>query len=104
MELRRIIPSDITASAVAHLSLLTLLVLFSDVHPFGAVTAEQIPVEIVTPQDLAEQQVPAEQPPAETKPEPSPRPDFTRLDAHLSETQKRVRQSFLRILDTQSKG
>ena len=31
-------------------------------------------------------------------------PDFTRLDAHLSETQKRVRQSFLRILDTQSKG
>jgi glutamate-ammonia-ligase adenylyltransferase len=31
-------------------------------------------------------------------------PDFARLDAHLSETQKRVRQSFLRILDTQSKG
>ena len=52
MDLRRIIPSDITASAIAHLSLLTLLLLFSDVHPFGAVTAEQIPVEIVTPQDL----------------------------------------------------
>ena len=58
MELRRIIPSDITASAIAHVSLLTLLVLFSDVRPFGAVTAEQIPVEIVTPQDLAEQQMP----------------------------------------------
>ena len=79
MELRRIIPSDITASAVAHVSLLTLLVLFSDVRPFGAVTAEQIPVEIVTPQDLAERQMPAEQP-AEQKPEPmpSPQPDFTR--------------------------
>ena len=51
MDLRRIIPSDITASAIAHLSLLTLILLFSDVHPFGAVTAEQIPVEIVTPQD-----------------------------------------------------
>ena len=29
-------------------------------------------------------------------------PDFVRLDAHLSETQKRVRQSFLKILDTKS--
>ena len=56
MELRRIIPSDITASAIAHVSLLTLFVLFSEVHPFGAVTAEQIPVEIVTPQELAEKQ------------------------------------------------
>ena len=80
MELRRIIPSDITASAVAHVSLLTLLVLFSEVHPFGAVTAEQIPVEIVTPQDLAEKQTPGEQLPAENKPEPAPEPDFSLLE------------------------
>ncbi|HVQ71583.1 MAG TPA: hypothetical protein VMT08_29190 [Bradyrhizobium sp.] len=80
MELQRIIPSDITASAVAHVSLLTLLVLFSDVRPFGAVTAEQIPVEIVTPQDLAEKQMSTEQPPAENKPEPAPEPDFSLLD------------------------
>ena len=80
MELRWTIPSDITASAIAHVSLLTLLVLFSDVRPFGAVTAEQIPVEIVTPQDLAEKQTPDEQPPAENKPEPAPAPDFSRLD------------------------
>ncbi|HEY3145280.1 MAG TPA: hypothetical protein VGJ75_02965, partial [Dongiaceae bacterium] len=82
MELRRIIPSDITASAIAHVSLLTLLLLFSEVHPFGAVTAEQIPVEIVTPQELAEQQTPPEQPPAENKPEPAPtpQPDFSLLD------------------------
>lgn len=79
MELRRIIPSDITASAVAHVSLLTLLVLFSDVRPFGAVTADEVPVEIVTPQEIAEQQVPAGPPPAESKPEP-PQPDFSRLD------------------------
>jgi hypothetical protein len=79
MEQRRIISSDITASAVAHVALLTLLVLFSDVRPFGAVTAEEIPVEIVTPQELAEQQAPAEPTPAETKPAP-PQPDFTRLD------------------------
>jgi hypothetical protein len=88
MELRRIIPSDITASAVAHLSLLTLLVLFSDVHPFGAVTAEQIPVEIVTPQDLAEKQMPAEQPPTENKPElaPAPQLDLSPLDKPPADT------------------
>src|SRR3954447_21224913 len=87
MELRRIIPSDITASAIAHVSLLTLFVLFSEVHPFGAVTAEQIPVEIVTPQELAEQQTPPDEPPAENKPEPapSPQPDFSRLDQPLAD-------------------
>jgi glutamate-ammonia-ligase adenylyltransferase len=31
-------------------------------------------------------------------------PDFARLDAHLAETQKRVRQSFLRILGAQVQG
>ncbi|WOH69172.1 hypothetical protein [Bradyrhizobium sp. BWA-3-5] len=78
MELRRIISSDITASAVAHVSLLTLLVLFSEVHPFGTVTAEQIPVEIVTPQDVPEQPNPPEQQAAETRPEPPP--DFAPAD------------------------
>ena len=82
MELRRIIPTEITASAVAHVSLLTLVLLFSEVHPFGAVTAEQIPVEIVTPQELAEKQAPPDESPAENKPEPapSPQPDFSLLD------------------------
>jgi hypothetical protein len=88
MELRRIIPSDITASAIAHVSLLTLFVLFSDVRPFGAVTADQIPVEIVTPQELAEQQTPPVEPPAENKPEPapSPQPDFSLLDKPPADT------------------
>jgi len=78
MDLRRIIPSEITASAIAHLALLTLLVLFSEVQPFGSVTAEEIPVEIVTVQDLAEKQdsaerqEPADQPVADNKPEPTP--------------------------------
>jgi hypothetical protein len=84
MELRRIIPTDITASAIVHVSLLTLMLLFSEVHPFGAVTAEQIPVEIVTPQELAEKQAPPEQPPAETKPEPQP--DFSLLDKPAAAT------------------
>jgi hypothetical protein len=93
MELRRIIPTEITASAIAHVSLLTLVLLFSEVHPFGAVTAEQIPVEIVTPQDLAEKQAPPEPPLAENKPAegqpepaPAPQPDFSLLDEPAAAT------------------
>jgi hypothetical protein len=89
MELRRIISTDITASAIAHVSLLTLVLLFSEVHPFGAVTAEQIPVEIVTPQELAEKQAPPEEPPAETKPaetKPEPQPDLSLLDKPAAAT------------------
>ena len=70
---RRFISSDITASAVAHVALLTLLVLFSDVHPFGSVAAEQVPVEIVTPQEVPE--APAGQQAAEAKPEAEPAPE-----------------------------
>ncbi|MBT1516042.1 hypothetical protein KIP88_36905 [Bradyrhizobium sp. SRL28] len=82
MDLRQIIPTDITASAIAHVSLLTLVVLFSEVHPFGTVTAEQIPVAIVTPQDVPEPPKPADQQVAETRPEPAPtpQPDFSLLD------------------------
>src|SRR5437899_6563202 len=88
MELRRIIPTDITASAIVHVSLLTLVLLFSEVHPFGTVTAEQIPVEIVTPQELAEKQAPSDEPPAENKPEPAPapQPDFSLLDKPAAAT------------------
>ena len=89
MELRRIIPTDITASAIVHVSLLTLMLLFSEVHPFGAVTAEQIPVEIVTPQELAEKQAPPDEPPADNKPaetRPEPQPDFSLLDKPAAAT------------------
>jgi outer membrane biosynthesis protein TonB len=78
VEQRRFISTDITASAVAHLALLTLLVLFSDVHPFGSVTAEQIPVEIVMPQEVPE--APAEQSAAEAQPEAAPAPEPPKQD------------------------
>src|SRR4030088_135936 len=78
MNLRRIIQTAITASAVAHLGLLALLLLFSEVHRFGEVTAETVAVDIVTPQEIAEKAV------AENKPEPAPTPtpqlDFSLLD------------------------
>ena len=80
MDLRRIIPTDVTASVVAHLSLLALLLLFSDVHPFGAVTAEQVAVEIVTPQEVPPAPVPEKKPEPVPTPTPTPQPDFTLLD------------------------
>ena len=51
----RFIRSGIAASAIAHLSVLTLVLLFAEVHPFGSVTAEPIAVDIVTPEEVAEQ-------------------------------------------------
>ena len=43
----RIWRAGITASAVAHLSVLMLLLFFTEVHPYGSVTAEPITVDIV---------------------------------------------------------
>lgn len=78
MKLRQLIPTDMTASAIAHLSLLALVLLFSEVHPFGEVTAETVPVDIVTPQEIPEKAA------AENKPEPAPTPtpqlDISLLD------------------------
>jgi hypothetical protein len=72
MELRRFIRTDITASAVAHLSVLALVFLFTEVHPFGAVTAEPITVDIVTPDEL---------PAREPDPPPPPLAQTPSLDA-----------------------
>jgi outer membrane biosynthesis protein TonB len=84
MDLRRIIPTDVTASAIAHLSLLALLLLFSDVHPFGSVTAEPMEVNIVAPQDIPEAPEPEKKP--EPVPTPTPLPDFTLLDKPATPT------------------
>ncbi|WP_024515623.1 hypothetical protein [Bradyrhizobium sp. Tv2a-2] len=53
MHVRQLIQPGITASALAHLLLLGLVVLFSEVHPFGTVTAEPIAVDLVTPDEIA---------------------------------------------------
>ncbi len=57
--------AGITGSAVAHLSVLMLVLFFTEVHPYGSVTAEPITVDIVTS---------AEAPPAPKKEEPLPEP------------------------------
>ena len=47
MNVRQYIRPDIAASAIAHLSVLALVFVFTEVHPFGTVTAEPIAVDIV---------------------------------------------------------
>jgi hypothetical protein len=47
-----IIRTGITASAIAHLSVVTLVLFFTEVHPFGSVTAEPIMVDLVTPAEV----------------------------------------------------
>ena len=50
MKLQEIIRSGVTASAIAHASVLVLVLLFTEVHPFGGVTAaEPITVDLVSP-------------------------------------------------------
>jgi hypothetical protein len=61
----RFIRSGIAASALGHLSILAVVLLFAEVHPFASVTAESITVDIVSPEEAV--QVPK-------MPEPEPKP------------------------------
>jgi type IV secretory pathway VirB10-like protein len=61
VEWRRYIRADIAGSAIVHLSIVALLILFTEVHPFGAVPPEPITVDIVTEE-------------VDKKPEPVPTP------------------------------
>jgi hypothetical protein len=65
MGVRQFIRPDVAASAIAHLSVLGLIIFFAEVHPYGAVTAEPIKVDIVTAEELKQ----AELKQAESKPE-----------------------------------
>ncbi len=62
MEPRRFIGSGIAASAIGHLSILTAVLIFTDVHPFGAVTAEPITVDLVSPDEAAKEAEPVPTP------------------------------------------
>src|SRR6201989_1263576 len=62
---RNIIRAGIAASVALHLSFLTLALLFSEVRPFGPVVAENVAVDVVTPD-----QVPDKTPEPTTAPQP----------------------------------
>ncbi len=70
MELRQIIRTDIAASAIAHVSLVALVILISEVHPFQAAPIDTVAVDIVTPDEVKE-----------TAPEPPPAPQAPAAEA-----------------------
>src|ERR1700733_4342118 len=72
MNPQQIMRTGITASAIAHLSVLTLVLFFSEVHPFGSVTAEPIAVDLVSPAEVVQ---------ASEKVEPLPAPKQKAADA-----------------------
>jgi hypothetical protein len=61
VEPRRFIRSGIAASALGHLVVLAIVLIFAEVHPFGSVTAESIAVDIVSPDEVTP--TPKEDPP-----------------------------------------
>jgi outer membrane biosynthesis protein TonB len=92
VELPRFIRSGIAASAIGHLSVLAMVLILAEVHPFSSVTAEPITVDIVSPSeappppkieetpptpkvpdsfDLSEKSAPAAQPPPQAAAEPA---------------------------------
>ena len=86
MELRAIIRTDIAASAIAHLTLVALVILISEVHPFHGTPPETVSVDIVTPEQVKQEEAQAK---AEEKaleqakdkpPEPLPDLKLPKLD------------------------
>lgn len=78
MELRKIIRTDIAASAIAHLTLVGLIILISEVHPFHAAPPETVMVDIVTPEQVKQEEAKADEKSkdeAKEKP-PEPLPDL----------------------------
>jgi hypothetical protein len=84
VEPRRFIRSGIAVSAVGHLSVLAMVMILAEVHPFGSVTAEPITVDIVSAEEAPPAPKPEEPPPElkttsdafdfSSKPAPAPAP------------------------------
>ena len=68
MELRRFIRTGIAASAAGHLSILAMVLIFAEVHPFGSVTAETIAVDLVSPDEAKPAPKVEQTPPAKADP------------------------------------
>lgn len=71
MEPKRLIRSDIAASAIVHLSILALILFFAEVYPLEAVTTQPIVVDIVSPEEAAPKEIKPLPQLSETPPQPS---------------------------------
>ncbi|SCB36787.1 hypothetical protein GA0061098_100740 [Bradyrhizobium shewense] len=76
MELRKIIRTDIAASAIAHLTLVALIIVISEVHPFRSQPPETVTVDIVTPEQVKEEIKEQETKEAAKEKPPEPTPDL----------------------------
>jgi hypothetical protein len=74
MEPRKIIRTDIAASAIAHLMLVALIILISEVRPFHAAPPEAVAVDIVTPEQVKQEEAKAEEKAQEEAKEKPPEP------------------------------
>ena len=72
-----VIRTGMTASAIAHLSVLMLVLFFTEVHPFSSVTAEPITVDLVSPAEVTP--IPEKVEPPKTQPS-----DATDLSSKLA--------------------
>jgi hypothetical protein len=88
METRRIIRTDIAASAIAHLTLVALIIVVSEVHPFHAPQIETVAVDIVTTDDLKDK-APEPAPP----PQQMPMPDLSTPGKDAAPPQQEQQQS-----------
>jgi hypothetical protein len=68
MEIRQYMRADVAVSAVAHLSLVALVVIYTKIKPFVTPPEVAVPVDVVIADD-----------PAQKKPDPQPTPDFSLL-------------------------
>jgi outer membrane biosynthesis protein TonB len=71
MDIRQYIRPDIAASVAAHLSLVALVVAYTEIRPFVTPHEVTVPVDVVMADD------PAKQPDPQPTPTPSPAPDFS---------------------------
>jgi hypothetical protein len=52
MVFRQFLRPGITASAIAHLSIVALVLVYAEAHPFSGVPSEPVNVDIVTPDEI----------------------------------------------------
>jgi predicted lipid-binding transport protein (Tim44 family) len=71
VKLAGFIPSGIAASALVHLSVLAIILVFAEVHPFSSVTAEPIAVDIVAPDQVKPEPAPTKTQPSDTFDQPA---------------------------------
>lgn len=75
---RQFVRPEIAASALAHLSILTLVFVYAEAHPYGAVPTQSVNVDIVTPDEIEKT--------AEPVPSPLPLPTDLRALTEPAET------------------